>query len=174
MNNFLLTAKPGEGKSTFLLSFKEKIEKSRLTGVTVKELRDEEGNRCGFEMNFISSNETIKLATKGIEKADVGKYTIEQTGIEKLKEFLIYLMDDETKIDIVIFDEIGKMQYEKFPEFTYYLDILLKKKKVLLLGTIVEDNVEWAKKYKTGELAQLIEFTRERSDEIMDFLLKKL
>lgn len=65
------------------------------------------------------------------------------------------------------------MQYKKFPEFTRYVDLLLNKKKTLFIGTIVKDDVEWAKKYKTNEHAILLELTRENWNDVLNFLLNK-
>jgi hypothetical protein len=66
------------------------------------------------------------------------------------------------------------MQHAIFPAFTHYLDLLLKKEKTLLIGTIVKDDVEWAKKYKTRDLANLIELTREKQKEILSFFQNKI
>lgn len=112
MQNYLITGVPGVGKTTLLQKIINSIEKNRIKGVIVRELLNEE-KRIGFEIESIEKKTKHKLATKQSSPADVGNYSIEQDGIDSLKEYLEILTNDEEQLDIVIFDEIGKMQYKK-------------------------------------------------------------
>ncbi|MFW9972046.1 MAG: nucleoside-triphosphatase [Candidatus Odinarchaeota archaeon] len=108
----LITGPPRCGKSTLISKLIEyyTIKKNyKIYGFLTPEVR-ESGNRIGFDIVDIFSNYVSQLARVGDFKTKyrVGKYNV---FIKIFNEYLENVLDlDDEHIDLIIIDEIGKME----------------------------------------------------------------
>ena len=104
----LLTGTPGCGKTTLVRRVVEQLRDLRLAGFITQELRNEEGQRIGFEAIGLNSGSTMLASVKSRSKIRVGKYGVELSGFEKLIRDELQRPGD--KVDLFVVDEIGKME----------------------------------------------------------------
>ncbi|MFX0039942.1 MAG: NTPase [Promethearchaeota archaeon] len=117
----LINGPPRCGKSTLISRLIKyySVEKSyKVYGFLTPEVR-EKGNRIGFDIVDIASGKRSQLARVGDFKMKyrVGKYNV---FVEKFENYLKNALDLEKKsIDLIIIDEIGKMELfsSKFQDF---------------------------------------------------------
>jgi len=119
-SKIIITGPPRCGKSTLISRLIDYYRKENLNiyGFSTPEVR-KGGIRIGFDIIDINSGKKIPLARAGIynTKFKLGKYSV------FIKEFNKYLNEslniEENHLDILIIDEIGKMELfsEKFQEF---------------------------------------------------------
>jgi len=103
--NILVTGPPGCGKSTLIEKVVNKM-KEPLTGFFTREIKDK-GRRVGFSINTLDGREGI-LAHKSIKSEyRVGKYGI---NIEDIDNIAVPSLIPKGKDEIVVIDEIGKME----------------------------------------------------------------
>ncbi|MFX1418427.1 MAG: NTPase [Promethearchaeota archaeon] len=107
----LITGPPRCGKSTLVTKLIKYYQMKRyiIYGFLTPEIR-ENGNRIGFNILDIYSEEQSKLARVGNfnTKYRVGKYNV---FIEEFDNYLKSLLNLEEKtLDMIIIDEIGKME----------------------------------------------------------------
>lgn len=120
IQKILITGPPRCGKSTLISKLIEYYTKEKFTifGFLTPEIRTR-GKRIGFDIVDIYSGEKSPLARVGnfITKFKLGKYTVFIDQFEKFLERTLLL--EEKHIDLIIIDEIGKMELfsEKFQDF---------------------------------------------------------
>ncbi|MFX1600415.1 MAG: NTPase [Promethearchaeota archaeon] len=107
----LITGLPRSGKSTLISKLIDHYSKKNYTirGFQTPEVR-ESGNRIGFDIIDIYSGKISQLARVGDLKTKyrVGKYTV---FVEEFDKYLADSLDLEGKvIDLIVIDEIGKME----------------------------------------------------------------
>ena len=103
--NILLTGPPRSGKSTLIEKVIKRV-KRPATGFFTRELR-EEGKRVGFLIETLDGK-TGLLAHKNIKSNyRVGKYKV---NIEDLDQIAVPSMLPSTEDQLVVIDEIGKME----------------------------------------------------------------
>ena len=103
--NILITGPPGCGKSTLIEKVINRMEKP-VTGFFTREIKDK-GRRVGFSINTLDGREGI-LAHKSIRSEyRVGKYGI---NIEDIDNIAVPSLIPKGKDEIVVIDEIGKME----------------------------------------------------------------
>lgn len=110
-NKLLLTGKPQVGKTAIIQNVLTHVNVDSLTigGFYTREIR-ENGNRVGFNVETILSKEKGILAHVDFNSSfRVGKYGVNKYAFEKimLKELNICT---KNKVDLIIIDEIGKME----------------------------------------------------------------
>lgn len=107
MAAFLITGRPGSGKTTLVRSIVEALDVP-AGGFYTRELRDEQGVRTGFEL-FTLSGESDTLAAVDLESPHrVGRYGVDVGVVDRLGVPAI-----ETAIEkraLVVIDEIGRME----------------------------------------------------------------
>jgi nucleoside-triphosphatase len=111
-HNLLITGRPGTGKTTIIRRIAESFGDRNLTGFYTQEIR-EGGTRVGFELVSTGGKRRV-LARTGLESPyTVGRYGVDVEGFEV---FLREIPFEDSKADLVIIDEIGKMEWfsEKF------------------------------------------------------------
>lgn len=162
----LLTGRPGCGKS-FLVSelIKElKHRKKKIAGIVSPEVRKDKV-RWGFKIiDLVSGREEILASVEIKEKPRVSKYGVNVEGIDRI---VAEFMKSFDKADVVILDELGKMEFysEKFKEM---VDKVFKSKKAII--AVVHRNL--ANRFK--DKGELIWVEREKLDEIKKEILKNL
>jgi len=103
--NILFTGPPKCGKSTLIEKIVKKID-TPATGFFTREIR-ENGKRVGFSINTLHGKEGI-LAHQGIKSRHrVGKYGVNLADIDRIA---VPSMTPASKDDLIVVDEIGKME----------------------------------------------------------------
>ncbi len=107
-----LTGLPGSGKTSTLLKLVEMLEEEgKIVGGMITEPIIESGHRVGLVIINKMSSEKATLAHLGIEsKYMYGKYGVDLTVLENVG--VKALVDAEEKADIIIVDEVGKLEVE--------------------------------------------------------------
>ncbi|MFX1425723.1 MAG: nucleoside-triphosphatase [Promethearchaeota archaeon] len=120
----LITGPPRSGKSTLITRLIDYFSKKQITiyGFLTPEVRKGK-HRIGFDIEDISTKERKKLARINQSNSDyrLGKYSVSMIGLQ----WIISKMEDIrfTKEDLLIIDEIGKMELfsKKFQDFILYV-----------------------------------------------------
>jgi nucleoside-triphosphatase len=115
-----ITGMPSVGKTETLIKIIEKIEKSgyKIEGMITETLL-EDNKRVGFYVKDWQTNEREIFAHIDFDLKDkVGKYGVDLNVLEKVGVTAIEKAINDENIDIIIIDEIGKMEMlsEKFCE----------------------------------------------------------
>jgi nucleoside-triphosphatase len=102
----LLEGRPGTGKTTLALSVAEALKAQGLTvsGFVTEEIRDS-GRRTGFSVEAFGGERGVLAHTDRAGGPRVGRYGIDVATFER-----IALAALEDPADIVVIDEIGKME----------------------------------------------------------------
>lgn len=166
VKNFLLTGKPGTGKTTAI------IEALRLLsadagGFYTKEIR-EGGERKGFEIISLDRGSRV-MAQKGyVSKCRVGSYGIDVGAINDFGVPLI--MDAIDNKSLIVIDEIGKMELFSKEFFDSALKALSSEKPVI--GVIMKKENKLADTIKKRDDTMIMEVTEENRDKIPGQLAK--
>ncbi len=104
--NLFITGTPGVGKTTLIKKISEEFKDIRLGGFYTSEIR-EHGIRKGFELISLSGKKGLLSHINIKSPYSVGKYKVDVKGFEVFLDSLA-LRDDST--DLIIIDEIGKME----------------------------------------------------------------
>ena len=105
VNNILVTGPPRSGKSTLVEKVVQRISRP-ATGFFTQELR-EKGRRVGFSITTLEGKTGV-LAHQSIRSTfRVGKYGV---NLEDLEQIAVPSMLPSTLDQIVVVDEIGKME----------------------------------------------------------------
>lgn len=130
--HLLLTGPPRVGKTTLVENSVKYLSRSfKLDGFITKEIR-EKGIRKGFEIIKLDGEKKI-LSHKSFKNLPkVGSYGVKVENLEEIIEKI-----DEKNCDILIVDEIGKMELLSRKFFAWVMN-LLTKEKPRILGTIGE------------------------------------
>lgn len=110
--NLLITGFPGVGKTTLVQKLLTALRHLNVVGFTTEEIR-EGGVRKGFELVDLKGRRRILSHIRIPSPYRVGKYGVDVEGFE---EFLVAVDLLDSKADLVVVDEIGKMECysEKF------------------------------------------------------------
>jgi nucleoside-triphosphatase len=102
----LVTGPPGIGKTTLVLRVLDLLHGKRSTGFYTEEVRGRTG-RIGFRIVTLDGR-TAQLATVGgVGGPRVGRYTVHLAALEAVCEDAL---EARPGIDVVVIDEIGKME----------------------------------------------------------------
>jgi nucleoside-triphosphatase len=167
MSNILITGYPRTGKTTLIKKFLEQTTQS-CTGFITEEIRNDKNIRVGFKVVGISSNQTGILAHVSVKSNyQVGKYKVDLLDFEK-----IALEEMKKKADLVIIDEIGKMElFSKL--FKDQLINCLQQRNVL--GTItMRGGGKFVMDIMDREDVELIEITQENRNQVLNDIITKL
>lgn len=103
--NILLTGRPGVGKTTIIRRVAERLDSWRICGFTTRELR-QSGRRTGFQVVTMDGQEG-RLAEVGLDSPHrVGRYGVDLESFERVALHAL----EATDVDLVMIDEIGKME----------------------------------------------------------------
>ncbi|MCX8116595.1 MAG: NTPase [Desulfobacterota bacterium] len=112
MEKLLITGRPGVGKTTLIREVGRALRDEKPVGFYTEEIR-EEGERKGFELVSLDGKRRL-LAHIDIEGPfRVGRYGVDLRGFE---DFLDSIPWDDPSFQVILIDEIGKMEClsEKF------------------------------------------------------------
>lgn len=152
----LLTGRPACGKTTMVENIvKEWKDRVKLAGFLTREIR-EKGQRTGFELVGLDGQKQILSHINLKTPYRVGKYSVDVNGFE---EFLSLLLLTRPENELIIIDEIGKM--ECFSEKFRNLILGLMDKGFPLLATIALSGPPFIERIKARPEAEIIRLTRE-------------
>ena len=161
---YLLTGKPGTGKTSLIKQAIAGME-DKVGGFYTEEVRVQ-GVRQGFRLVTLDGRSAI-LAHINIQSPyRVSKYGVD---IKSLDEVGVSALQKATKeFDLVVIDEIGKMELFSDNFRKTVLGIIDRGKKIL--GTIMLAPNPWADAIKQKSQVRLITVTRENHQQILEEL----
>lgn len=163
----LLTAPPKTGKSTVVEKFIKNYLGKKI-GVLTKEIRDDQNSRVGFKSVNLNGQEKVFMHVSEIDSDIIvgDKYKVD---INAIDNFVVSEISQPVDKDtVIIIDEIGRAQSVS-QKFLDTIDKLLNSDNNLL-GTIVFDDEEWARKFKLNKNILLIEVSELNRDFLPDIL----
>ncbi|MCK4346710.1 MAG: NTPase [Bacteroidales bacterium] len=169
MNNILLQGEPGVGKTTLLCNLASSISYLKIGGFYTRELR-EEGKRVGFRIDTYDNQSGILSHVKYTSGPRVGKYRVDVTAFEEIGvQALVKALE---KADVILIDEIGKMELysEKFKEVV--LRCLDSPKP--LVATVMSRSYPFVDQIKVRQDVELMRVTFENRNSIADQLIRKI
>lgn len=168
IKNFLITGKPGCGKTTLIKEILNELKISRR-GFFTDEIRIE-GKRIGFEIITLSGKKGILAKIDFESPYRVSKYGVnlkefEEIGVKEIEEGL-------KENCLIVIDEIGKMELfsEKFKQVV--LEALNSENKVL--GTIMLSKHPFSDGIKRRKDTVVFYLDQNNRNEVREKLLKAL
>lgn len=164
----LLTGAPGTGKTTII---REALAEAKVKagGFYTQEIR-QQGARQGFEIVTLKGERAVLAHISVHSPFRVSKYgvdisSLEQVGISALRQAV-------RECDIVVIDEIGKMELFSSAFREAVLEALSSGKRVL--GTIMLPSHPWADQIKSRPEVELIQVTRENRHLVQEKVVRWL
>lgn len=167
VNNILVTGPPRSGKSTLIEKVVQKVSRP-ATGFFTQELR-EKGRRVGFSITTIEGKTGV-LAHQSIRSTfKVGKYGV---NLEDLDQIAVPSMLPSTLDQIVVVDEIGKM--ECFSRL--FKETLLKvlSAENLVIGSVAIKGDRFIQSIKQRDDVSLVSITEKTRDAALQLFFEKL
>ena len=169
MNNILIEAKPGIGKTTLLLTIADRIRHLKLGGFYTQEIR-ENNKRVGFKVETFSGQSGILSHIKFNTALKVGKYRIDIPSFERIgvKGLEVALSDSQ----IILIDEIGKMELfsERFKETLMQCFESDKK----LIATIMSHSHPFVDELKKRSDVQIFKVRLENRHQLTSAIIKEI
>jgi len=163
-----ITGKPKVGKSTLIKELVEELkDKFKIAGFFTPEIL-KNGKRIGFKVVDVFGKREGTLASEKITKTKFGKYFID---LESFESFLDGIEKEVEYAEIVVIDEIGRMELfsKKFVKFL---------KKVLESDKILIATLHRKLKKNFSKYGIIFELTRENKaklkQEILEYLEYKI
>ncbi len=161
----LLSGEPGSGKTTIIKEVLSKVNKS-AGGFYTEEIRSQ-GVREGFKIVTLDGKSAVLAHTSVRSPHRVSKYGVDTDSIDKVA--VPALKQAIQSKDIIVIDEIGKMELFS-PSFkNAVIEALQSEKKVL--GTIMLASHPWADKIKARQDVEIIKVTRLNRNEVVNQVL---
>ena len=164
--NILLTGPPRCGKSTLIERLIPQFNRP-LTGFFTREIR-KGGNRKGFSIITLDGKEGVLAHEKSKSRVRVGKYGV---NIDELDRIVVPAMIPSKPDEIVIIDEIGKMECFS-PLFRETLVKTLDSSN-LVVGSIALKGGPFIQKIKKRKDVSLVTVSERNRDSLVAYLLKQ-
>jgi len=162
---YLLSGQPGSGKTTIIKEVLSKVGKS-AGGFYTEEIRNH-GIRQGFRIITLDG-ESATLAHSGISSPyRVSKYRVDINSMDRVA--IPAVREAICNRDIVVIDEIGKMELFSYSFRDAVIEALESEKRVL--GTIMLASHPWADVVKRRAEVEIIWVTRLNSSKVVDQVL---
>jgi nucleoside-triphosphatase THEP1/predicted Zn-dependent protease len=156
----LVTGPPGVGKTTVVLRVLDLLQGRRVAGFYTEEVRGPTG-RTGFRL-VTPDGRTAQLATRGAAGGPrVGRYTVHVAALEAVCEDAL---DPGPGVDVVVIDEIGKMECLS-PAFVRAARRALSSA-VPVLGTVAQAGGGFIAQAKRLPGVEVIALSRENRDRL--------
>lgn len=105
-DNLIITGPPGIGKSTLIRMVCDALGDRKITGFSTREIR-QDGERQGFELMGLDGQTALLSHVNVKSPFRVGKYGVD---IGEFERFLKTIPFFEPRVEVVVIDEIGKME----------------------------------------------------------------
>lgn len=157
--HFLITGRPGVGKTTLILRFVEELRQGGIpyAGFITLEVR-EGGKRRGFQIQDLRSGTRVLFAHVDFDSPHrVGKYGVD---LDRFEEVALYALGHR-EARVMVIDEIGRMELLS-PGFRTLTRDLLKGESPHVVGTIGEKVLPILKTWRVQDRVVLEKLIRER------------
>jgi nucleoside-triphosphatase len=161
----LLTGEPGCGKTTIIKEVLAKANRS-AGGFYTEEIRAK-GIRQGFKIITMDGKSAILAHIDVHSPHRVSKYGVDIESIDKVA--VSALREAIQSKDVVVIDEIGKMELFSTPFKDAVLQALESDKRVL--GTVMLASHPWADKIREQPEVEIVKVTRFNRNEVVNKVL---
>ncbi|MFQ5997563.1 MAG: NTPase, partial [Dehalococcoidales bacterium] len=151
---YLLTGRPGTGKTSLIKQVVAGL-KGKAGGFYTEEIRGR-GTRLGFKLVTLDGQEAVLAHVNIPSRYRVSKYGVDVDSLERVG--VSALRQAAKQCDLVVVDEIGKMELFSANFREAVLEIIDRGKRVL--GTIMLNPNPWADTIKRHPQVNLVEVTR--------------
>jgi nucleoside-triphosphatase len=167
VRNIFLTGPPSSGKTTVIKKVLSKL-KRKTTGFHTEEIK-KDNKRMGFLMKTLDGKEGL-LGHEDIKsRFHIRRYGV---SIENVETLAVPSITPRSEDEIIIIDEIGKMECfsEKFCEAALKaLDV-----RNVVLGTIAVGGTNFIKEIKARRDIKIYEVTAQNRDVLPEYLIKEI
>ena len=158
---YLLTGRPGTGKTSLIKQAVAGM-KGKAGGFYTEEIR-EQGVRLGFRLVTLDGQDAILAHVDIHSPYRVSKYGVDTDGLERVG--VSALRQAATEYDLVVIDEIGKMELFSANFRGAVWQIINSGKRIL--GTIMLNPNPWADEIKRQPQVNLITVTRDNHRQVL-------
>ena len=167
MKNILITGLPRVGKTTLITNIIKEMDK-KVIGFITEEIK-ENNRRIGFEIRTYSGQQMLLASKRNTtSRYRVASYGVYLENIDSVVNSLASKLNS-TEYDLIIIDEIGKMELFSSKFKTFVMNCLEKKK---VLGTIMLKDNDFSKTVKMREDTILFEITVSNREEMRSKIME--
>lgn len=166
--NVLITGIPGVGKTTLVQNILIQLKPLKTAGFYTEEIR-ESGIRKGFELVDLNGQRSLLSHIRIKSPYRVGKYGVD---VVRFNEFLDTVDFLAKKTELVVIDEIGKMECHSEKFTSLMRQILESDKKVI--ATIARKGGGLIAEIKNRTDIQLFELTLENRDRFASEIVRAI
>jgi len=167
VRNIFLTGPPSSGKTTVIKKVLSKLER-KATGFHTEEIKKNH-KRVGFLMKTLDGKEGL-LGHENIKS----RFYIRRYGvsIENVEDIAVSSITPQSEDDIIIIDEIGKM--ECFSEKFCVAAVKALDARNTVLGTIAVGGTDFIQEIKERNDIKVYEVTTKNRDELPEYLIQEI
>jgi len=164
----LITGKPGVGKTTLVQKIIERMRSVNMAGFLTAEIRGM-SSRQGFELQDLNGERRTLAHVEIDSRHRVGRYGVDTNGFEEFLETLDLLNPD---VELIVIDEIGKMELFSNRFQSLVRDALNSEKQVL--ASISLKGNEFIREIKQRLDVHLLEVTHDNRDRLPEIIIDGL
>lgn len=127
VKKILITGTPGIGKTTLVKKILTHVRHLNSAGFYTEEIR-ESGVRMGFELVDLNGKRSLLSHVRIKSPCRVGKYGVDVAGFDAFLDTVDFL---NPRIDLILIDEIGKMECSSDKFIALMRKLLDSKKKII-------------------------------------------
>ncbi|UCD28205.1 MAG: NTPase [Planctomycetota bacterium] len=158
IRNILITGSPGVGKTTVIMRLVEYLSDRKVAGFYTEEIR-RGGQRLGFRVETFAGESAVLAHVDIKSQQRVSRYGVDVAAFEKL-----ILLELSRPCDIIIIDEIGKMECFSHPFITAVLQLL--DKSIPVVATIAVKGGGFISEVKDRDDVEIWQVNKVNRDEL--------